>query len=63
MKGVTVVTDIPFEGRTIALQMQDIVDEMCDKYCRYPKGWDEEAEGIELSESDICLNCPLNRLV
>ena len=63
MKEVTVVTDIPFEGRTIALQMQDIVDEMCDKYCRYPKEWDEEAEGIELSESDICLNCPLNRLV
>ena len=57
------MTDIPFEGRTIALQMQDIVDEMCDKYCKYPKEWDEEAEGIELSESDICLNCPLNRLV
>ena len=63
MKGVTVVTDIPFEGRTIALQMQDIVDEMCDKYCRYPNEWDEEAEGLELSESDICANCPLNRLV
>lgn len=48
--------------KTIVQQMQDIVDEMCDKFCKWPDLWDEEAEGIELCESDICKNCPLNKL-
>ena len=56
--------DCEFEQRrTITLQLQDIVDEMCDKYCKWPSIWNEETEGIELTESDICANCPLNRLV
>lgn len=32
---------------------------MCDEYCRYPRSYDEEAEGISLAESDICKECPL----
>lgn len=36
--------------------------DMCQNYCKYPDIWDEEKEGIELCESDICANCPLNRL-
>ena len=51
------------ENRTITMILQDVVDEMCSKYCKWPSLWDEEAEGIELAESDICANCPLNRLV
>ena len=34
----------------------------CNDYCRYPREWDEDAEGTELSESDICANCPMNDL-
>lgn len=54
---------IPFEEKTIPNMLQEVVDQMCEKYCKYPHEWNEEAEGYELSESDICLNCPLNRLV
>ena len=35
---------------------------ICEDYCRYPQEWDEEKEGVELYESKICENCPLNRL-
>ena len=42
-------------------QIEEIKEEMCSKYCRYPYIWDEETDG-ELSDSDICANCPLNRL-
>ena len=37
-------------------------DRFCNDYCRYPVSWDEDAEEMELSESDICANCPLNDL-
>ena len=40
----------------------EIADEICTNYCKYPDIWDEEAEGVELCESDICKNCPLSRL-
>jgi hypothetical protein len=64
---VTVVTDpkfVPFwdEQKTIPQLLEAIVEDMCHNYCKYPDNYDEEAEGIELSESEICANCPLNRL-
>lgn len=34
-----------------------VAEAICDKY---PDTWDAEAEGKELSESEICRNCPLN---
>ena len=40
----------------------DIADRFCDNYCKYPEIWDEEKEGCELCESDICVKCPINRL-
>jgi hypothetical protein len=46
---------------TIAQQLEKIAEEMCNKYCHYPYIWDEETDG-ELSESEHCANCPLNRL-
>lgn len=49
--------------KTIVQQMQDIVEEMCDKFCKWPEKWDEEMEECELSESTICKNCPLNKLI
>ncbi len=42
--------------------IEDVCQEICESYCKYPEQWDEEKEGMELSESDICSNCPLNRL-
>lgn len=48
---------------TIPQILEEVVEEMCQKYCKYPEQWDEEKEGFELSESEICANCPLNRLV
>lgn len=48
--------------KSISEQFEDIKQEMCEKYCKYPDTWDEEAENMELAESDICLKCPLSRL-
>ena len=47
---------------TIPQILEEVTEEMCNKYCKYPNEWDEEAEGCELAESEICENCPLNRL-
>ena len=50
------------EMKTISEQMEEIKQIMCDKYCKFPYLWDEEKEGQELCESELCENCPLNRL-
>lgn len=43
--------------------LEEVRDRMCDDYCRYPHEWDEEEhDGQELCDSEICANCPLNRL-
>jgi hypothetical protein len=46
----------------ISRTFEEVKNRMCEDYCRYPTTWDEEKEGIELYASDICANCPLNRL-
>lgn len=43
-------------------RIKSICDKICTEYCRYPYIWDEEKEGIPLSESSICKNCPLDEL-
>lgn len=50
------------ETKTITAQIEEIKDDICNHYCKWPDIWDEEKEGCELSESDHCRNCPLNRL-
>ena len=47
---------------TIPAILQNITEEMCSNYCKYPDIWDTEAAGYELCESDICKSCPLNLL-
>ena len=42
--------------------LEQIAEEFCNNYCKYPYIWDEEKEGCELSESDICANCPMSRI-
>lgn len=49
------------DDKTIPQILEGIANEMCDKYCKWSDQRDEELNG-ELSESDICANCPLNRL-
>ena len=51
------------EYPSIFEQLEEIAGEFCDEYCKYPDSWDEKKEGCELSESDICKNCPIGRLV
>lgn len=48
--------------KTIVQQMQDIIEDICRNYCKWPELWDEKMEDCELSESSICRNCPLNKL-
>ena len=36
--------------------------EFCDKYCKWPDLFDEEAEGCPLEDSEHCRNCPTQRL-
>ena len=48
--------------QTIAEIIDEVKIAMCNDYCKYPHIWDEEKEGCELIDSDICLNCPLGRL-
>lgn len=42
--------------------IEEVADEICNEYCKWPELWDEEKEGCELGESKICEGCPLNRL-
>ena len=42
--------------------IEDVAKDMCEHYCKYPDTFDSELEGIDLSESEYCTNCPLNRL-
>ena len=49
------------DKQTIPQILESVAEEICQKYCKWPDQWDEEEKG-ELSESDICANCALNRL-
>lgn len=43
-------------------QLEQIAEDFCNNYCKYPETWDAEKEGCELSKSDVCKQCPINRL-
>lgn len=44
------------------IEKNRVVEDICNNYCKYPNQWNEEKEGCELSESEVCANCPLNKL-
>lgn len=50
------------ENESIPKLLQNIAEAMCNNYCKWPDLWDEEAEGMELMDSEHCTNCPLNKL-
>ncbi len=48
--------------KTISQELEEIAEDMCNHYCKWPGLWDPGKEGKELCESEHCQNCPLNRL-
>lgn len=50
------------EQMSITGILESVKYDMCEHYCKYPETWDEEKEGCELCESEVCANCPLGRL-
>lgn len=40
-------------------EVEKLYQAICDNYCKYPDQYDEDSEGIPLSESEICQNCPV----
>jgi len=43
-------------------EREKIAESICDEFCRFPREWDEDKEGITL-EDGMCRYCPLERLV
>lgn len=41
---------------------EEVTTDICNHYCKYPLIWDEDAEEVEVSESDICKNCPMTKI-
>lgn len=41
---------------------EEVATDICNHYCKYPLIWNEKANGVELSESDICKNCPMTKI-
>ena len=54
------------EGKTISEQMNDIVNEICDRYCKYPEIAKMETDDPDLVDDLLygkyCGSCPLNRI-
>ena len=46
--------------KTATQIIEEVRDEMCNKYCKYPDLWNDE--NGELCDSEECQNCPLNKL-
>lgn len=45
------------------MTVNEIAEQMCSYYCKWPLIYDEDEEQIPLAESEICENCPLNKLM
>lgn len=42
--------------------IEEIKEQICDYYCRFPGMYDKQTEELEMCDTDVCKNCPLNRL-
>ena len=62
ISNIQVQRDCRERGKSITEILNEISEDICNNYCKYPEQWDEEKEGCELCESDICMNCPLSLL-
>lgn len=47
-------------------RLEEIKEDMCDNYCRFPREYflerEDPEEGFDLMMSERCANCPLNDL-
>lgn len=50
------------EQERIKKQLEEIAEDFCNNYCKWPTIWDAEKEGMELMDSDICANCPMSKI-
>lgn len=51
------------KAKTVSQQIEEVKEQMCNNYCKYPNEYDKDMhDGVELCDSGICENCPLNRL-
>ena len=54
------------EGKTISAQMNDIANEICERYCKYPEIAKTETDDPDLAEDLLydkyCGSCPLSRI-
>lgn len=46
----------------VTAEIEEVKEIMCDEYCRWPREYDEAEDGIPLSSTAICTQCPMNRL-
>ena len=46
----------------MTVELERVAEVMCDKYCKWPDIYDEEAEGMTLADK-ICVDCPMNKLL
>lgn len=47
---------------SVTEMIEKVKEDMCNDYCKYPNEWDEEEQGMDLCDSEVCANCPLNNL-
>ena len=50
------------EKKRLSAQLEQIAEDFCNNYCKWPTIRDAEKEGMELMDSDICANCPMSRI-
>ncbi len=52
---------------TITEIVQEVVEEMCDKYCRMPAKYVMEINDVDEAQetmiNEVCKDCPLNKLI
>ena len=51
------------ESKPVKTILEEVANDFCEHYCKYPDKFNEEEEGCELCESEICANCPITKLV
>ena len=51
------------QSKSIRETLEEIASDFCEHYCKYPDIFNADEEGCELSETEICAECPVNKLV
>ena len=51
------------EKKRLCAQLEQIAEDFCNNYCKWPTIWDAEKEGMELMDIDICANCLMSRIL